>query len=100
MSTLPATSSPSARRRSPTRSSIASHGAPGRRSMGTVSVDRPARSGEFDLIRRYFAPLAARGETGLGLRDDAALFVPEPGRHLARKTVGWGKSVSARVILG
>lgn len=38
--------------------------------------------GEFDLIARYFAPLAS-GETGaFGLSDDAAVLSPTPGRDL------------------
>tara|TARA_R110002110_G_scaffold414147_2_gene643324 strand:+ start:45156 stop:46169 length:1014 start_codon:yes stop_codon:yes gene_type:complete len=37
---------------------------------------------EFDLIRRYFAPLSD-GEAGaLGLRDDAAWLRPDPGTEL------------------
>lgn len=39
-----------------------------------------ARAGEDELIRRFFAPLA--GPAALGLADDAALFVPPPGREL------------------
>jgi thiamine-monophosphate kinase len=40
---------------------------------------RPSRPGEFDLIARYFAPLAA-GEAGaFGLTDDAAVLMPGPG---------------------
>jgi len=35
---------------------------------------------EFDLIERYFAPLA--GPEGLKLKDDTALFRPESGRDL------------------
>ena len=35
---------------------------------------------EFDLIARYFAPLAGPG--GLGLLDDAALLQPTPGHDL------------------
>jgi thiamine-monophosphate kinase len=35
---------------------------------------------EFSRIARYFAPLA--GEAGLGLKDDAAVFAPPPGREL------------------
>ena len=35
------------------------------------------RSSEFDLISRYFAPLAGPG--GLGLTDDAALLTPRDG---------------------
>lgn len=37
-------------------------------------------SGEDDLIKTYFAPIA--GEGGLGLRDDAACIVPPPGCDL------------------
>ena len=36
--------------------------------------------GEFERIRRFFAPLAGPG--GLGLRDDAALIDCRAGRHL------------------
>lgn len=36
--------------------------------------------GEFGLIERYLAPLA--GAAGLGLKDDAAVLVPPPGREL------------------
>jgi thiamine-monophosphate kinase len=44
---------------------------------GAVSGQRP---GEFDLIGRYFAPLAGPGAFGLG--DDAAVLTPTPGRQL------------------
>jgi len=37
-------------------------------------ADRTARSGEFDLIARYFAPLAADWPGAYGLCDDAALL--------------------------
>ncbi|MBT3369645.1 MAG: thiamine-phosphate kinase [Rhodospirillaceae bacterium] len=37
-------------------------------------------SGEFDLIGRYFAPLAGPGAFGLG--DDAAVLTPAPGQQL------------------
>ena len=37
-------------------------------------------SGEDDLIKRYFAPLA--GPAGLGLTDDAALLAPPAGQDL------------------
>ncbi len=40
----------------------------------------PSRPGEFALIARHFAPLAGPG--ALGLRDDAALLTPPPGRDL------------------
>lgn len=38
------------------------------------------KAGEFELIRRHFAPLAAPG--AFGLSDDAALLSPPPGRDL------------------
>lgn len=38
------------------------------------------RPGEFELIERYFAPLAAHGASGF--RDDAFLFSPTPGKSL------------------
>ena len=39
---------------------------------------------EFDLIERYFAPLA--GAEGLRLKDDAALYCPRPNRDLVITT--------------
>ena len=42
--------------------------------------------GEFDLIRRYFAPLAAANPGALGLSDDAALMTPPAGRQLVLTT--------------
>lgn len=38
-----------------------------------------AASGEFDLIARYFAPIAAAFPGALGLKDDAAIFDPPAG---------------------
>lgn len=38
--------------------------------------------GEFELIRRYLAPLAAEEPAALGLIDDAAVLAPPPGRDL------------------
>ena len=38
--------------------------------------------GEFQLIARYFAPLAAGEPAALGLTDDAAVLAPPPGREL------------------
>lgn len=38
--------------------------------------------GEFDLIARYFAPLATNAPGALGLQDDAATFAPPPGCEL------------------
>lgn len=39
-------------------------------------------AGEFEVIARYFAPLAARAPGAAGLRDDGAVFEPTPGRDL------------------
>jgi thiamine-monophosphate kinase len=41
-----------------------------------------AKPGEFDLIARYFAPIAAAFPGALGLKDDAALFDPPAGSRL------------------
>ena len=42
-----------------------------------------SRAGEFDLIARYFAPLAGDGRVrALGLTDDAALLVPRADSEL------------------
>jgi thiamine-monophosphate kinase len=38
--------------------------------------------GEFELIRRYLAPLAAGAPGALGLEDDAALLAPPAGKEL------------------
>lgn len=44
------------------------------------------RSGEFEIIAKYFAPLA-KGEPGaLGLKDDAAYLKPRPGHDLVLTT--------------
>lgn len=43
-------------------------------------TDRPPPS-EFELIARYFAPLAVGAPGALGLTDDAALVKPPPGHH-------------------
>ena len=42
------------------------------------------KSGEFELISRYFAPLAGPG--GLGLTDDAALLTPRAGCQIVLTT--------------
>lgn len=39
-------------------------------------------SGEFDLISRYFAPLASKEQPAYGLTDDAAVFSPPAGTDL------------------
>ncbi len=44
------------------------------------------KPGEFDLISRYFAPLAAAEPGALGLLDDAAVLEPEPGQRLVVTT--------------
>ena len=42
----------------------------------------PRLPGEFDLIHRYFAPLAAKMEGAQGLTDDACTYLPRPGQEL------------------
>jgi thiamine-monophosphate kinase len=42
----------------------------------------PRLPGEFDLIERYFAPLAAKMEGAQGLTDDACTYLPPPGHEL------------------
>ena len=42
--------------------------------------------GEFELIARYFAPLAADAPGALGLRDDAFAFTPPTGMDLVLTT--------------
>src|SRR5512146_2655250 len=41
---------------------------------------------EFELIARYFAPLAARFAGAYGLRDDVAVIAPSPGTELVVKS--------------
>ncbi|HYA46034.1 MAG TPA: thiamine-phosphate kinase [Burkholderiales bacterium] len=43
-------------------------------------------AGEFELIARYFAPLAKAFPGAYGLLDDAALIAPLPGHELVAKT--------------
>jgi len=45
-------------------------------------VKKRQTPGEFELIARYFAPLAAGFPGALGLMDDAALIDPAPGTRL------------------
>jgi thiamine-monophosphate kinase len=47
---------------------------------------KPRRSGEFEIIARYFAPLARGAAPALGLTDDVALIAPTPGTDLVVKT--------------
>jgi thiamine-monophosphate kinase len=44
------------------------------------------RPGEFELIARYFAPLAKGFPGAYGLLDDAAVIAPLPGHELVAKT--------------
>jgi thiamine-monophosphate kinase len=44
------------------------------------------RPGEFELIARYFAPLAKGFPGAYGLLDDAAVIAPAPGHELVAKT--------------
>ena len=46
----------------------------------------PKRSGEFELIARYFAPLAAGVTGAFGLTDDAAFLAVPEGHELVAKT--------------
>jgi thiamine-monophosphate kinase len=45
-------------------------------------ADRPRLPGEFELIRRYFAPLAAGFAGALALEDDACTYRPPDGTEL------------------
>lgn len=45
-----------------------------------------ARAGEFDLIARYFAPLAAKAPLAFGLTDDAAVLRATAGHDLVLTT--------------
>ncbi len=45
-------------------------------------MSEPAGPGEFDLIARYFAPLAAGEPGALGLLDDAAVLAVDAGSEL------------------
>jgi thiamine-monophosphate kinase len=47
---------------------------------------KPRRAGEFELIARYFAPLAAAAPEALGLLDDAAVVAPRSGHELVITT--------------
>lgn len=50
----------------------------------TGAIKEAGRSGEFDLIARFFAPLAGPG--AFRLKDDAALLTPSPGAELVLTT--------------
>ncbi len=47
-----------------------------------VAAPQSSVAGEFDLIARYFAPIAAAFPGALGLKDDVALFDPPAGARL------------------
>jgi len=49
-------------------------------------VGNDKKPDEFEIIARYFAPLAAAEPGALGLGDDAALLQPPPGRQLVVTT--------------
>ena len=49
-------------------------------------MSKRLKVGEFELIERYFAPLAAAAPGALGLTDDAALLAVEPGYRLVVTT--------------
>ncbi len=49
-------------------------------------MKRPTRSSEFDLIRRFFAPLASGEPGAFALRDDAAVLTIEAGLRLVVTT--------------
>jgi thiamine-monophosphate kinase len=53
----------------------------------TAASDPPGSlPGEFDLIARYFAPIAAAFPGALGLKDDVALLDLAPGHQMAATT--------------
>src|SRR5215470_12588340 len=58
----------------------------GRRNWRTTPVARRPLPGEFELIARYFAPLAAAAPGALNLTDDVAVLEPAAGEELVLKT--------------
>jgi hypothetical protein len=63
-------------------------------------IDRPVnrgakRAGAFELIARYFAPLAKGFPGAYGLRDDVAVITPAPGNELIVKTAAESRSHEA-----
>jgi thiamine-monophosphate kinase len=50
--------------------------------MTNASSEAPRRPGEFELIAKYFAPLAALSPGAFGLADDAAFLRVAPGYEL------------------
>ncbi|MCC9622907.1 thiamine-phosphate kinase [Thalassospira sp. MA62] len=57
-----------------------------------------ARSGEFELIARHFAPIAGRAAESLALRDDAAVFAPPLGHEMVVTTDALVADVHFRAI--
>jgi len=53
----------------------------------------PGLPDEFELIARYFAPLARAFPGAYGLRDDAAVISPAPDCEESRHPTGKGKYV-------
>lgn len=49
-------------------------------------TDGRKRRGEFDLIKRFFAPLSLNEKGALGLNDDAAALTPKPDHDLVVTT--------------
>ncbi|MEO3429824.1 thiamine-phosphate kinase [Pelagibius sp. CAU 1746] len=47
-----------------------------------MATEKPGRAGEFELIERYFAPLAAKAEGTFGLHNDAAVLPVSRGGRL------------------
>jgi thiamine-monophosphate kinase len=47
-----------------------------------AAESKASMAGEFDIIARYFAPIAAAFPGALGLKDDAAIFDPPAGSRL------------------
>ena len=45
-------------------------------------MSHKAEGNEFDRIARFFAPLASANDGAMGLKDDAALFLPAAGRRV------------------
>ena len=52
--------------------------------------------GEFELIARYFTPLARGFPGAFGLLDDAAVIARPPGHELVAKTDAMRSSIARR----
>src|SRR5262245_51052546 len=71
---------------SSTASSTGSRARCGPTNSEAAQVGSAKRPGEFELIRRYFAPLAAATPAALGLGDDVAILTPRAGHELVITT--------------